>query len=63
MKSDRLQIRITPEIKAILQQLADAEGRSVSNYIERLILAAKAERENERKIKNESFVNFPQKTF
>ena len=42
MKSDRLQIRIAPDIKAILQQLADAEGRSVSNYIERLILAAEA---------------------
>lgn len=45
MKSDRLQIRITPEIKAMLQQLADAEGRSVSNYIERLILAAQEARE------------------
>ena len=52
MKSERLQIRITPEAKAILQQLADAEGRSVSNYIERLILAAKAAGENERKMKN-----------
>ncbi len=52
MKSDRLQIRISPEIKTILQQLAGAEGRSVSNYIERLILAAKAAGENERKMKN-----------
>jgi predicted DNA-binding protein len=39
-KSDRLYIRISPELKAKLQQLADADGRSVSNYIEQLIKAA-----------------------
>lgn len=39
-KTDRLQIRITPELKAKLQQLAEAEGRSVSNYVEQLIKKA-----------------------
>ena len=39
-KTERLQIRISPELKAQLQQLADADGRTVSNYIEQLIKAA-----------------------
>ena len=39
-KSDRLYIRIIPELKAQLQELANADGRSVSNYIEQLIKAA-----------------------
>lgn len=37
MKTERLQIRITPELKEKLQELAAADGRSVSNYIETLI--------------------------
>ena len=37
-KTDRLQIRITPELKEKLQSLADAENRSISNYIENLIM-------------------------
>lgn len=36
-KTERLQIRITPELKEKLQALADAENRSISNYIENLI--------------------------
>ena len=39
-KTDRLYIRISPELKAQLQELANADGRSVSNYIEQLIKAA-----------------------
>jgi predicted DNA-binding protein len=39
-KTERLQIRITPELKAQLQALADADGRTVSNYIEQLIKQA-----------------------
>lgn len=39
-KTDRLQIRITPELKQQLQTLAAAEGRTVSNYVEQLIKAA-----------------------
>ncbi len=37
MKSERLQIRVTPELKEQLQELAKADGRTVSNYIEHLI--------------------------
>lgn len=36
-KTDRIQIRISPELKAELQKLAEAENRTVSNYIENLI--------------------------
>lgn len=42
-KSERLQIRIAPELKEQLQQLADADGRTVSNYIEMLIKNAISE--------------------
>lgn len=37
-KTERLNIRISPELKEQLQRLAEAEGRTVSNYIEQLIL-------------------------
>lgn len=39
-KTERLQIRISPELKEQLQRLAEAEGRTVSNYVEQLIKAA-----------------------
>ena len=38
MKTERIYIRITPELKAQLQALAESENRTVSNYIENLIL-------------------------
>lgn len=34
-KTDRLVLRITPELKARLQSAAEADGRSASNYLER----------------------------
>lgn len=37
-KTERLQIRIEPELKAKLQELAEAENRTVSNYVENLII-------------------------
>lgn len=37
-KTERLQLRITPELKDKLQALADAENRSVTNYVENLII-------------------------
>lgn len=43
-KTERLQIRITPELKEQLQKLADADGRTVSNYIEMLIKNALSEK-------------------
>jgi predicted DNA-binding protein len=39
-KTERLQIRITPELKQQLQRLAEADGRTISNYVEQLIRAA-----------------------
>ena len=36
-KTERLQIRISPELKEQLQAMADAENRTISNYIENLI--------------------------
>ena len=39
-KTERLQIRITPEMKERLQKLAAAENRTVSNYIDNLIKKA-----------------------
>ena len=33
MKTERLEIRITPELKSQLQAMAAADGRSLSNYI------------------------------
>lgn len=43
-KTERLQIRITPELKAQLQRLAEADGRTLSNYVEMLIKAAAEKR-------------------
>ena len=39
-KTERLQIRITPELKQQLLELAQADGRTISNYVEQLIKAA-----------------------
>lgn len=36
-KTERIDIRISPELKQHLQQAADAENRTVSNYIVNLI--------------------------
>lgn len=37
-KTERLHIRITPELKEQLQKLADAENRTISNYVENMII-------------------------
>ena len=39
-KTERLYIRLTPELKERLQAAAEAEGRSISNFIEHLITQA-----------------------
>ena len=36
-KTERIDIRISPELKQQLQKAADAENRTVSNYIVNLI--------------------------
>lgn len=37
MKTERLHVRVTTELKTKLQKLADADGRNISNYIKMLI--------------------------
>ncbi len=39
-KTERIHIRITPELKEQLQAAADAENRTVTNFIENLIKQA-----------------------
>ena len=38
MKTDRLTIRMDPQVKAEARRLAAAEGRSLSNWLEMLIM-------------------------
>lgn len=37
-KTERVNIRITPEMKEKLQKAADAENRTLTNYIENIII-------------------------
>lgn len=39
-KSAVLNVRIKPSVKAMLERLAEADGRSLANYVERLIETA-----------------------
>ena len=39
-KTDRINLRITPEMKELLQKAADAENRTLTNYIENIIIKA-----------------------
>jgi predicted HicB family RNase H-like nuclease len=46
-KSAVLNVRIKPSVKAMLERLAEADGRSLANYVERLIeTAAEAARKD-----------------
>ena len=36
-KTERIYVRITPELKEQLQAAADAENRTITNYVENLI--------------------------
>ena len=36
-KTERLQLRVSSEMKEQLEKLAAADGRSVTNYIEQLV--------------------------
>ena len=38
--TERIYLRLTPELKEKIQAAAEAEGRSISNYIEHLITQA-----------------------
>ncbi len=39
-KTERLKIRLTPELKEQLQAAAKAENRTITNYVENLIKLA-----------------------
>ncbi len=39
-KTERVNIRLTPEMKEKLQKAADAENRTLTNYIENIIIKA-----------------------
>lgn len=39
-KTERIYLRLTPELKEKIRAAAEAEGRSISNYIEHLITQA-----------------------
>ena len=39
-KTERINLRVTPEMKEQLQKIAAAENRSITNYIENLIIQA-----------------------
>lgn len=43
MKTEIVKLRVTPELKEQLKSLAESKHRSVSNYIEMLILRDVAE--------------------
>lgn len=39
-KTERLEIRLTPELKEQLQAAAEAQNRTITNYVENLIKLA-----------------------
>lgn len=39
-KTERVNLRLTPEMKEELQKAADAENRTLTNYIENIIINA-----------------------
>ncbi|MFA5528307.1 MAG: toxin-antitoxin system HicB family antitoxin [Peptostreptococcales bacterium] len=46
-KTERLFIRITPELKTKLQEQAEKEHRSLSNYIEKILIKELKEQSRE----------------
>ncbi|MGM9682022.1 MAG: plasmid mobilization protein [Eubacteriales bacterium] len=43
MKTEYVKLRVTPEMKSKIKEAADAQNRSISNYVEMLILRDIAE--------------------
>lgn len=43
-KTERVNLRLTPEMKEKLQKAADAENRTLTNYIEHIIIEALKEK-------------------
>ncbi len=48
-KSAVLNVRIKPSVKALIERLAEADGRSPANYVERLIETAGGAAEKDKK--------------
>lgn len=46
MKTERIYIRVTPELKEKLRQAAEKENRDISNFVETLIKQALTQRED-----------------
>lgn len=44
VKTERVNLRLTPEMKEKLQKAADAENRTLTNYIEHIIIEALKEK-------------------
>lgn len=47
-KTERIYIRLTPEMKAKMQAAAEAENRTISNYVERLVEKDIEEKESQK---------------
>ena len=48
-RSEIVRLRVTPDLKAAIQAAAQAENRSLTNYIENLILRSLKEQEQTKK--------------
>jgi predicted HicB family RNase H-like nuclease len=48
-KTAVLNVRIKPSVKAMVERLAAADGRSLANYVERLIEAAEETAQRDKK--------------
>ena len=48
-KTSRIDIRVAPELKERLQKAADAENRTISNLIEKLLKEGLEQKEQERR--------------
>lgn len=46
MKSERIYIRVTPELKERLRQAAEKENRDISNFVETVLKQALEQRED-----------------
>lgn len=47
MKTEKIIMRATPELKAAVKELADKEHRSLTNYIESVLWAEVARKERD----------------
>ena len=48
LRTTAIRVRMKPSVKAMAEQLAQREGRSLSDWLERLIAAEKARRDGKK---------------